>query len=150
MGNSSSGYFAIIHDRNFNNSISKLLRFGNNQGIHLMSFYLPSGHLDFWLSSEGTTFIEGLNQFLEMKNSESITTIFTDARINSIHGNSLNNIFAAGDNSVYHYDGNDLFEYEEFKNMGLTFYSVWVGRGEVFLVGYNIQSPQELVIFQGK
>ena len=115
-----------------------------------MSFYLPSGHLDFWLSSEGTTFIEGLNKFIEMKNSETLTSISTNVKINSIHGNSYTNIFAAGDNAVYHYDGNDLFEYEEFKNMGLTFYSVWVGRGEVFLVGYDSQSTQELVVFKGR
>jgi hypothetical protein len=150
MGNSSSGYFTIIHDRKFYNSISKLLRFGNDQGIHLMSFYLSSGHLDFWLSSEGTTFIQGLSRFLEMKNSESITSISTDVKINSIHGNSYTNIFAAGENAVYHYDGNDLFEYKDFKNMGLTFYCVWVSSSEVFLVGYDSQSKQELVVFRGK
>ncbi len=70
---------------------------------------------------------------------------------------SPNNMFAVGSASgpsragrVYHYNGNDWFEYSQLRLVDVHFAAVWTDGNEAFVVGTTSGFPMKTVVLHGK
>jgi hypothetical protein len=66
-------------------------------------------------------------------------------------GTSDNNIFAATNVKVYHYNGTDWKEIEQLTLPGADYWAVWTDGTEAFVVGHIYDAPyQKTIIWHGK
>jgi len=69
-------------------------------------------------------------------------------RVAKVFGVSKNNIFAVGTyGTVYHYNGSDWYQFEQFKSDMFHFWSGWTNGNEVFIVGNNFRKS---IVLHGK
>lgn len=74
--------------------------------------------------------------------------IFDGPNIGPVSGPSPKNLFAVGyGGSVYHYNGNDWFQFDQFVSSEFHFSSVWFNGTEVFITGDN---GRKSIILHGK
>ena len=115
-----------------------------------------------WISEKGNIYESGSGGFYKWTGN-SWTNLFDSfyGETVGIAGTSNDNIFIVGVGSsagsggeyttlVYHYNGKDLYLYENLKLDDVVLYDVWTDGMEVFIVGATRGFPVKTIILHGK
>ncbi len=140
-----------------NNSIPRTTRyfFSRRQGQWSVadSFVLQPGQYEtkfgqnaLWISPEGTLYSLGPH-IRRWTGSSWIIIYETFDALRKMAGTSDRNIFAVGDfGHILHYNGNDWYEFKEFRNPNVVYSSVWTDGKEVFVVGFMSDGSKTLIL----
>lgn len=88
-----------------------------------------------WALDKNNIYIAGHGVF--KMNNGSWTKVFSNENsFSTVKGTAPNNLFAVGSFcSVYHYNGNDWYRFEQFNNPDIFFTDIWTDGTEVFILG---------------
>ncbi len=103
-----------------------------------------------WLSPSGKLYASGSEVRLWDGTSWNTLSEGLETITYTIFGTSDTNLFAAGSSRIFHYNGLDWFEYENFQFNDVIFSGIWTDGNEVFIIGYTFNFPQNTIVLYGK
>jgi hypothetical protein len=122
---------------------SAVMEYDNNE--------LKWGYKSLWASPGGNLYSAGFGVFI-WQNNKWIKILDTwPEPMYKIYGTADNNIFVVGEHGyVYHYNGNDWYQFKQFYDTKVGYRGIWTDGKEVFITGYTYESPNKTVVLRGK
>jgi hypothetical protein len=151
-GNAAGEVYMLLAD--FGGNRYFLLGRQNERWVVLDStFFFASSKL--WMSSAGTLYVSGQSVYKRQEGTwNKILDGFNTLYSIGIHGTDDNNIFVVGRSNVepypgaiYHYNGNDWFNFQNLNIPGFVYAEVWTDGREAFVVGIT---GQKSIVLHGK
>jgi len=154
IGNSSGELYTLVADNAFNGRQFFFLQHENNQWvIKDNNFFFHSSNL--WMSPSKNLYVSGQSVHKRQngtwnKTLDGFNTLYSIG----IYGTDDDNIFVVGRSNVepypgaiYHYNGNDWFNFQNLNIPGFVYAEVWTDGREVFVVG---GTGQKSIVLHGK
>ncbi len=152
-GNATETYFHTYTVRYLQSDLHHFFRYqdGNLSLLDSLTGY----HHEVWMSPTGTLY-KGDEDGLSFWNDSSWVYLVTGRAIFDITGPDDSNLFCIGqhfEHRVYHYNGQDCFEYENLKVSKATavYSDIFYISGHVYIVGHtNNEFPERTIILHGQ
>ncbi|MBI2428747.1 MAG: hypothetical protein HYV29_08135, partial [Ignavibacteriales bacterium] len=122
-------------------------------GVHTPHTEEQWGVIKLWTSPQGKLYSVGLKGIYRFENEHWERILISDWPISNLYGISGENMFAVGyPGRVYHYNGKDWYQYNQFANSESILKAVWTDGKEVFVVGFTQDNSfrTTTVILRGK